>query len=335
MASIDSLRQLFREGHALTLQEASDQTGVSRRQVRRNINQLREEGLPIRERRDREGHKCFAIAPSHWDVETTVRLKEIEWHSLMVASLAAQSPLSETPFRDGLQSALQQLLSEGGAQFLSFDKETYTSKWHFDEGHVSNIAPTTFLTVVDATVKSLTLQVEYTTAYSGERSEGRRIDPLALAHVADSWLVAAYCHQNHDVRDFAIAGISHASETGEVFFPEEYDFDADAHFGNRFGALKGEQRRAVRIAVPADKAVYFKRKQYHSSQSIDTVHDDGRIEVTFEVSSLESITSFLRSWGPLIRVLHPPELAKRIAEEAKKTAALYQDHSRISCSTQP
>ena len=338
MPSIDKLHALFNAGETLTLDEASEEIGVSRKQVRRNIRKLRTEGVRIHEETRDDGLKHFWLDEDDRDIKTAVNLRRVEWKSLIAAVAAAKATLGDTPLRDELQNALDLLLEEVDQSFRkevlgasetalnpSEGIRAYEDLWYFDHKPVSLIDGDVFQRVADAAQHYETLAIDYTSASSGEVTHGRRITPLILSDISGSWLVAAYCHTNEDIRDFAIARISNVQRADGSLPPEAFEFDPDDHFGDRFGALKGDGDHQVRIEVPADKATYFHTKLYHTSQQIATEHDDGRLEVTFETSSLNDIAAFIRSWGPDVRVLEPAELADRIAREAAETAAMYRN----------
>ena len=104
------------------------------------------------------------------------------------------------------------------------------------------------------------------------------------------------------------------------------DFDPDLYFHGRFGALSGETR-VVRLLVEPDVAHLFREKDYDESQVTEEERADGRLVVSFEVAGLEDMASWVRSWGPSVTVLDPPELAERIAEEARQVAVRYEDTS--------
>lgn len=318
--SIEEVRRLLNKGEELTLDDA-DEIGISRRHLRRLINQLRDEGLEINERRERR-RKHFVLDPSSHTPGGPVDLQEKELYALIVAAQAAQSVLDPTPLRDGLESAVEKLLVELGPIY-SFETELLKSIWHFDEGQASNIDPDVFLTVMKAANENETLEIDYFSASSREQSRGRRIDPFVMAEQAESWLVSAYCHQSQAVLDFSLAGISNATPTGEKFHPPD-DFNPEAHFDDRFQALKGEGDHEVVLEVEAEKAPYFRRKTYHPTQNIRETREDGSIIVAFEVSSLDDIAAFIRSWGPGVQVREPAALAERIAEEAQAVAEGYE-----------
>jgi predicted DNA-binding transcriptional regulator YafY len=55
-----------------------------------------------------------------------------------------------------------------------------------------------------------------------------------------------------------------------------------------------------------------------------TIPDDrGWTEVSFRVHSVEHTAADVLSLGPLIEILHPPELRDRVTDLARGTCALY------------
>jgi len=323
LSSLDKLRRMLNRGERVTLDRAAETLDVSRRQIRRLLKQLGDKGLHIRESFE-DGVKHFRLDPQDRQVDTTITLSENELEALTVATLAAQSVLGPTPFGGGIGDAVDTLLQHAGALY-SFEPEWQDEIWHFDGGPQSQVDPAMFLAVVRAANGNETLQVTYFTA-SSQRTSERKINPLCVARQGTSWLIAAYCHENQDVRDFSIAGMRDVDPTG-TFFTRPPDFDPETHFAGRFHALKGAKRQQVVIDVEPDKAPYFQRKEYHPSQTIRDQRDNGALRVAFEVASLDDIAAFIRSWGPGVRVVSPAELAERIAAEAREMAEAYDRQS--------
>jgi len=303
----------------VTLDRASDKIGVSRRQIRRLLNTLVDKDLQIHEAYE-DGVKHFRLDPQDRSVDTTLTLSEDELEALTVATLAAQSVLGPTPFDGELQDAVDALLQHAG-NLYSFEPDWQNEIWHFDEGPTSQLDPTIFSSIVRATNQSQRLTVTYFAASSQHTSE-RKLDPLCVARQGTTWLVAAYCHQHQEVRDFSLAGMREVAPTGK-FFTRPNGFDAEDHFSGRFHALKGDEHHRVELEINANKAPYFKRKEYHNSQTIVEERDDGTLRVAFDVASLDDIAAFIRSWGPGVRVVSPPGLADRIAQEAREMAEAY------------
>ena len=319
LSSLNQLRGMLNRGERVTLDRAAEKVGVSRRQVRRLLKTIVEEGHEIQETFV-NGVKHFRLGPHDRRVDTTLTLSEKELEALTVATLAAQSVLGPTPFNGGLQDAVTTLLRHAG-DLHSFEPEWQDEVWHFDEGPTSQFEPDIFLTVVRAANEGETLQVTYFTA-SNQRTTERKINPLCVARQGDTWLCAAYCHENRDVRDFSLAGVRAAEATG-TYFSRPPGFDPEDHFADRFHALMGSERKKVVLSVEPDKAPYFQRKQCHPSQTVVDHSEDGSRHVAFDVASLDDIAAFIRSWGPGVRVVSPAQLADRISEEAWKMAKAY------------
>ncbi|MEM7273993.1 MAG: HTH domain-containing protein [Actinomycetota bacterium] len=75
--------------------------------------------------------------------------------------------------------------------------------------------------------------------------------------------------------------------------------------GRRLAAVLGRlQPLRVRRAVPPD--------------------DEGWVEATFRLESLEGAAIDVLSLGPLVEVLDPPELRREVAARSRRTAALYR-----------
>jgi len=318
----ETLRRLLNQGREMTLDEMASHLDVSRRQVRRLLDELDEEGGGIQHRWE-DGKKHFSLDPQARALQSRpIEFTERELQALTVAASAAQATLNPTPFDDDLEDAVQKLLATVGPTY-SFELEFQEKMWHFDASVEGNIEPDIFWTVVQSANSHETLAIDYYSASSDHHSSGRKIDPLVIAEQAGSWLVAAYCHDRQRVLDFSLPAIGAAEPTGEHFVRPK-KFDRRSHFEDRFSALKGEETREVRLRVDESKAEYFQRKTYHPSQSPEQL-ENGDLEVTFEVSNLDDIAAFVRSWGPHVRVLRPESLAERIEAELAETLQDYRE----------
>lgn len=318
----ETLRRLLNQGREMTLDEMKRRLDISRRQVRRLLSDIDEEGGGIRERWE-DGEKYFSLDPQSRALQSRpIELTERELQALTVAASAAQATLHPTPFDNHLRGAVQKLLATAGPTY-SFEPGFQEKVWHFDTGAASNIEPEIFWTVVQAASRQETVAIDYYSASSEAYSSGRKVDPLVIAEQAGSWLVAAYCHEKQRVLDFSLPAIDAADPTG-ANFSRPAEFDRLEHFGNRFSALKGEETKEVVLRVDAGKAEYFERKTYHPSQ-LEEEMDSGDLKVRFVVSNLDDIAAFVRSWGPNVRVLRPESLAERIESELAETLRAYRE----------
>ena len=74
---------------------------------------------------------------------------------------------------------------------------------------------------------------------------------------------------------------------------------------------------AFEVLVKVDKEIaeYFEAKEYLSSQQILKKHNDGSLEVSFEVSHDEDVDNLIKSWLPHIEILKPQRLRDKLTQE--------------------
>ena len=321
------LRAAFDRGAAWTKQQAADELGCTKRHVLRLVEELRAHGVPVEERKEGRA-KVFFIPEEHQRRRIRIdALDEAALRALTVSAEAARALLRDTPLQEPLDRAFRTLLKAFKAEELvSFEPELEIDRWYFGDA----VPPGGKLEIIrrldNCIVEGRSVRIDYTNG-RGERSENRKIDPLAFAPFPSGWQLAAYCHRRQAVRNFNPSRIERLrpcnGDSGGDFFTPPPAFDADEHFSGRFGALAGDGRlRTVRLRVDPTVAQYFKTKEYHSSQRLET-HSDGRLTVTFQVTELKTMRAFVRSWGPKVKALEPPELVEALADDARAMARRY------------
>ena len=331
-----ALYELLRKGHRLTQSEAAERLGVSRRQVRRLLDRLEEEGVTIRSTW-KDGEKEYVLAASEQAGEGPfASLSERQALALLVAAEAARPSLRPTPLARPLEEVGRRLAERMAPHVASFDAEIQPRRWHFDESSASVFAPEVFEALSKAIEAQRSVRIDYTTASTGVHHPARKIDPLLLAAVGGSWMAVAYCHKREELRDFALAGIEeikpcNPDEEPAIFDPPK-GFDPTMHFRDRFGSLSGDEVHVVRLLAEPKAARYFRRKMYHPTQQVHERDEDDRVVVSFEVEGLEEVRSFVRGWGAGVTVLAPEKLAAMIAEDARRVAERYADPSSSSSS---
>jgi len=327
-SSLHHLHNWLRDGGACTLAEASQRLGVSKRHVRRLIQELRENDVPVQERpRGRE--KEFFLAPEeHHAPGLPSPFTEQQVLALVVAAQIARAKLNPTPLADPLQTAVEVLQTAYPDPALSFEADTEPNRWHFSDAPSVPIDPEIFWQLRKAAKDSHPVRIDYYSASSGRTSTDRKINPLLIAERRGSWLCVAYCRQRQTVLDFSMAAISAVRLCEDERFTPPASFDPSDYFEGRFGAVAGDTAHTVRLLVDPDRAPYFRRKVYHPSQHIEAERDDGRLVVTYTVQGLDEIGAWVRSWGAGVKVLAPDALITQVMEEAKAMQARYRDLKR-------
>ena len=316
-----ALKRLLGEGHQPGYDELTARLGIGRRQARRVVKALRDEGVPVQERREGR-RKVFYLRPEDQPLALGAPdLTEHEWLALTVAAEASRATLGATPLGDALETAFEKLVDRRRGPVRSFEPAHERQSWHFEAGPVSTLDPEVFETVRQAITEKRSLRIRYTAA-SGTESWNRRIDPYLIAAVRGSWLLVAYDHHPDRITNFSLAAISEATP-GDPFAGTHPDFDPEMHFHDAFGAVEGGDVQVVRLRVAAEKAHAFRRKVYHRTQQIERDEAEGLV-VSYEVAGLDEIAAFVRSWGPGVTVLDPPALAERLRRDTEAMAEAYR-----------
>ena len=333
-ASAEKLRRLLDRDERLTKAEAASRLGVTPRQVTRLVGTLRQSGVPVRDQPDpADGRrKRFFLDAEHQRRGLHLdALDEAQILALVVAAEAAHTALRGTPLHDALGTAFEALLNAAGQAadgdgVFSFDPEAETDHWHFG-GHAQLPEPDVFSALRRAASQGRRVRIDYTDA-KGARSPGRMVSPLGFGRVRGGWVLVAHCHQREALREFALPAVSHVAVLAAAV-ERPPDFSLRRYFARRFGALEGGEMVEVRLLVAPERAVYFQRRHYHPSQTL-TPREDGGLTVTYRVpggQALDEVRAFVASWGPHVVVKYPPELAERLAEDARQTVAAYRARS--------
>ncbi len=114
-------------------------------------------------------------------------------------------------------------------------------------------------------------------------------------------------------------------ELTAAYYTFPNDFDSDALFSQAWGIWYSEQDPVtVRLRFSAAVAKRVRETRWHLSETIAPL-DDGSLLWRAEIAEPREMMPWIRGWGCDVEVLEPVWLRERIAVEAKRTAALYED----------
>jgi proteasome accessory factor B len=232
--------------------------------------------------------------------------------------------LAGTYFHVGIQTALQKIrgvLSESSLRHL----EKMASALHCHAPGVSNSAPQARL--IDDLQHAIEDQrltvIEYQSLRATEPVTHYDLHPYGLAWHNQAFHLIAWSLDHDTIRTSKVDRIS-AVESKKLKFTRPADFSLQDYLQNSFGIMRSNappQRIVVRFAPKA--ARLFQEKTFHPSQQV-TREPTGQILVTFTLSSLEELRSWLLSWGPLAEVLEPATLREKLRESLKQSLQKYQ-----------
>ncbi len=100
------------------------------------------------------------------------------------------------------------------------------------------------------------------------------------------------------------------------------DFSLRSYLGKAWRMIRGDRVYKVELHFDAEFAETIADTHWHDTQEIEW-HDDGSIAFRCEVAGLDEIVWWVLSMGPHCTVRRPKELARRVRDLARKTAAKY------------
>jgi predicted DNA-binding transcriptional regulator YafY len=145
----------------------------------------------------------------------------------------------------------------------------------------------------------------------------RELDPYALVLRSGWWYVFGYCHLRQDIRSFRVDRIAELTLL-EVTFQMPDDFDIQEHLALDLQSQSPVQARLRFVPEAAHVALDNRAMwQSHAEQA------DGSVMVTVTLPDLQWATSMVLSFGPIVTVLEPDELRRRVHEWAQAVVAQY------------
>jgi predicted DNA-binding transcriptional regulator YafY len=315
----------------VTIDDLAERTGVSTRTIRRDLEALQAAGFPLFDE-IHDGKKYWTLEQRAFrrldDTGFTLaELTAIYFSRSLVECLAA------TPFQRDVGSAFDKLagaLTPGMRQFL--DRLPLVIQAKADPGSQSiaddastpatasrQSAPRSarLAQLVDATLNHRRAIMRYH-SFSSDREKEYRIDPYRLVFAQGAFYLVGYVAEYNALRTFAVERIQSLSLTEERFEPLELPADA---FENSLGVNQGTPER-IEIVFEPRIARHIKERVWHPSQHIEETAD-GKLTMALNVCNDFALRSWILGFGPLARVISPPELVRQIQDEADKTRLQY------------
>ena len=314
-----------------TIDDLAQRTGVSTRTIRRDLEALQLAGFPLFDE-VHDGKKYWTLEQKAFRRldETAFTLAEL---TAIYFSRSLVECLAATPFQRDVRSAFDKLeaaLTPGMRQFL--DRLPLVIQAKADPGTQSLMDdPSTPATasrqsaprsarvaqLLDATLNHRRAVMRYH-SFSSDREKEYQIDPYRLVFAQGGFYVIGYVPEYRELRTFAVERIQALSIMEERFEP--IDLPADA-FANSLGVNQGTPER-IEILFEPRIARYVKDRVWHASQQIEAT-PEGTLTMTLNVCNDFALRSWILGFGPLARVVSPPELVRQIQEEADKTRLQY------------
>ncbi len=173
-----------------------------------------------------------------------------------------------------------------------------------------------------AIIERKTVQFHYHTRYPQNGADARNTreaDPYGLVHYNGAWYLMSYCHLRRAIRNFRLDRMTDLKLL-------ERTFQRPANF-----KMEPPEERArqlmVQVLFDAEVTPWVKEARgFFITEMKDTPYG---LLATLQLHSEEEAIPWLLSWGYHARVVEPPSIRHRIAEEAQKVVQNYQPRKRV------
>ena len=295
-----------------TLAQLTQELGVTKRTVQRDIEVLSEAGFPITS--DMRNGTVFWHLIEGFHAEAPISLTLTEQMALYF-SKGLFKPLQGSPIYESLESAMQKIGSQLPAQSFKFLRGlgqgiAISSFGWKDYSHSKE--------VIHALTRAVFHRFTVRILHRSPQREGaieRDVDPYKLWYVNNGLYLVGHDHKEEDLRTFAVDRIQSAKLTNRRFeIPPDFNFDEFQK--TAFNVIWGEPQE-VKIRFSPSQAPYIRERTWHASQRIETEADGGLV-LTLKVADLDEVKRWLIGFGAESEVCEPEALRNSIAGECER-----------------
>ncbi|MCC6127297.1 MAG: WYL domain-containing protein [Pirellulales bacterium] len=343
------LRTLSVRRYGVTIKELAEDSGVSEKTIRRDLETFQAAGFPLEEIVEEFGRK-------KWKLECDGDPPDLRllWDEAAALYLGQRflEPLAGTPFWEAAQRAFKKIratLGDGSLKYM----QKFAALFHqtmvgaSDYSKKSEIVDQLMIGIEDARAVFITYQSlratepvtydvhPYGLAYHrgslylvGKHLDKERKRGLAPSVRSTRGAVPAdgacppSCTEE-DVCHWKVDRIEDAEVT-EVRFQRPDDFNLSEHLGKSFGIFRGDGEVHVKVRFLPPVVRYVEESKWHESQKL-APQRDGSLLAEFDLDGTEEILRWLLSFGRHAEVLEPESLRAEILEE---TAYIQDNYER-------
>ena len=271
---------------------------VSRRTISRDIDDLCRAGIPIQTVQGYEGG--IRIMDGYRMDRTILTSRDMQ---MILAGLRGLDSVSGSRNYEQLMEKLQ----TGSSRFLSGRDSLLIdlSSWYKD-----SLAPK-IEEIQNAIENRHLLGFRY---YAPSGDSGRIIEPYYIVFKWSSWYVWGWCTDRKDFRMFKLNRMDNVRETDTEFVLKQVPMPD----------LSNEKIFPGKIKV---KAVFEPDMKWRLVEEFGpdcfTEQDDGRLLFTADYTDLDSLVTWILTFGEKVQLLEPEEARNRIAGTAQKLTKIY------------
>lgn len=292
--------------------------GVSRRTIFRDLDALRNAGVPLVYNDDRQ---VYHIPGTYYLPPTSFSPEEALAVIVLCNEFGGSAGL---PFQEPAQSAaikLENALPGRLRDELRNVSHAMHIRLHPRGHHDSDVD--VYRTLIGAIARRRCVRIGYNSV-SEEGAISTKLKPYQLYFSRHSWYVIGRSSLHAEVRTFHLGRIEKIESLDEEYRVPR-GFSIDRYLRNAWHIIpeKGPDREVV---IHFSKMVARNVEQviWHSSQKTRTL-SDGRLEFRVKISGLGEIVWWILGYGDQAEVVRPKELRRLLAKKIDAMSKVYRD----------
>lgn len=190
----------------------------------------------------------------------------------------------------------------------------------FELPKFDNIEPDIFMAVCEGLRNHQPLDIEYKNA-KGETTT-RTIEPEHITNYEGAWYLIAYDWNRSDIRTFHLSRITKISLSNEkaISHDENYKLRLESFISENYGIFKGDKTTIVKIRFWGTAKRIVSSQVWHKDQILSESKEENEeaIDLSLPVASYNEIIGRILSFGAEAKPLEPLELVEQWKNTIKK-----------------
>lgn len=307
---------LRRRHEGMTVSELAEMFEISTKQVGRDLQLFEDEGCQV-ERLKSAGELMRIVVrdPPLKRIDLTLR----ERYALL-AVRRMFDVLEHTPLYEDVRNVYAKIAQGFPAERRAEMERMQDRFVYLSDGGRKQYAATE--DVLDQLMSGVLYRARVRYAYKNATGKAHVgvLEPFAIVFYRQGLYVVGRKQGGDRLRVFAVERFASAEYERQGRFVVPDDFRVEDHFKGAFGIFAGgvETTRVVVDFTPR-VAELVRSRVWHPEQTI-VQHEDGGVRLSFEVTDMTQVLSWVLSWGAEARVVAPASLADEIARIGAKLA---------------
>jgi predicted DNA-binding transcriptional regulator YafY len=311
------VREIESRPTGVSIHQLARATAVTTRTIRRDLDALQQAGFPLYDEKD-DGKTLWKLRSRPFKALADAGFTLSELCALYFSRTLLEC-LSATPFHADLKRAFDKfgaVLTPRMRQFLDRLPSIFAAK--IDASKRRGASHETVARLLEATMYQRKATMRYHSFSSG-RTKSYAIDPYRLVYALGGLYLIAFVPAYGETRTFALERIESLSLL-EAHFTPPSDATLDS-FSHSLGIHEGKPE-PIELEFQARVVPYVKERVWHPSQVV-TEAPEGALRMHLDVCNDWALRSWIRGFGPFVRVIQPPRLVDQILDELEQARLNY------------